>query len=111
MSQFRSNVMAQRWAELHKERQALIEGDTVNQKITDKIDVLSSLMSACKTGFMLPEPKIKKALKFLKQHTGKDRAKYGLIPEGSKSNTILFNNIVLMYAEKEEQIFFREYNL
>ena len=108
MSQFRSSLMAQRWAELHKQRQALLDGK-LNEKIEDKIDVLTSLMSACKTGFLLPDPKIKKALKFIKQHTGKKRAKYGLIPDGLKTNTILFSSIVLVYVEKEDQIIFREH--
>ena len=64
MSQFRSSTLAVKWSELHKQRQELIEGKKTS-KIEDKIDLISSLMSSCKTGFMLPEAKIKKTIKEL----------------------------------------------
>ena len=101
--------MSQKWAELHKERKALLEGKRT-AKVDDKIDVLSSVMSSCKPGFLLSDAKIKKSIKFLKEHTGKARVKYGTIPEGSIAKTILFKDVVLLYTEKEEQIIFREHN-
>lgn len=108
MSQFRSSVLAVKWSELHKQRQELIEG-VKTPKTEEKIDLISSLMSSCKTGFMLPEAKIKKSIKFLKEQTGRERVKYGIIPEGLKPNTILFKNLVLLYVEQEEYVIFREY--
>ena len=108
MSQFRSSALAVKWTELHKQRQTLIEGKK-NAKVEDKIDLISSLMSSCKTGFMLPEAKIKKSIKFLKEKTGRQRVKYGIIPDSEKPNTILFNNVVLLYVEQGENIIFREH--
>lgn len=108
MSQFRSSTLAVKWSELHKQRQELIEGKKTS-KIEDKIDLISSLMSSCKTGFMLPEAKIKKTIKFLKEHTGRNRVRYGVIPDGLKPNTILFKNIVVLYTEHNDQIIFREH--
>lgn len=108
MSQFRSSALAVKWSELHKQRQQLLESKQTS-KIEDKIDLLSSLMSSCKTGFMLPEAKIKKTIKFLKEHTGKNRVRYGVIPSDSKPSTILFKNIVVLYVEQGGQIIFREH--
>lgn len=108
MNQFRSSTLAVKWSELHKQRQELIDGKKT-PKIEDKIDLISSLMSSCKTGFMLPEAKIKKTIKFLKEHTGRNRVRYGVIPDGLKPNTILFKNIVVLYAEHNDQIIFREH--
>lgn len=108
MNQFRSSALAVKWSELHKQRQELIDGKKT-PKIEDKIDLISSLMSSCKTGFMLPEAKIKKTIKFLKEHTGRNRVRYGVIPDGLKPNTILFKNIVVLYAEHNDQIIFREH--
>lgn len=108
MNQFRSSALAVKWSELHKQRQELIDGKKT-PKIEDKIDLISSLMSSCKTGFMLPEAKIKKTIKFLKEHTGRNRVRYGVIPDGLKPNTILFKNIVVLYAEHNNQIIFREH--
>jgi len=109
MSQFRSSALAVKWTELHKQRQELIEGKKT-PKTDDKIDLISSLMSSCKTGFMLSEAKIKKSIKFLKEHTGLERVRYGVIPGESKPNTILFKNLVLLYVEIGEQVIFREHN-
>jgi hypothetical protein len=108
MSQFRSSVLAVKWSELHKQRQELIEGGKT-PKTEDKIDLISSLMSSCKAGFMLSEAKIKKSIKFLKEQTGFQRVKYGIIPSDVKPNTILFKNTVLLYVEQEGKIIFREY--
>ena len=108
MSQFRSSALAVRWSELHKQRQELIDGSKT-PKTEDKIDLISSLMSSCKTGFMLPEAKIKKSIKFLKDQTGVERVRYGIIPEGIKPHTILFKNLVLLYIEQEDKVIFREY--
>ncbi len=109
MSQFRSILMAQKWATLHQQRQELMNGK-VTPKVEDKIDLLISIMSSCKVGFTLTDAKIKKSIKFIKQHTGKLRVKYGSIPSDvEKINTILFNDVVLKYGEKNDQIFFREH--
>lgn len=108
MNKFRSSALAIKWSELHKQRQELIEGEQ-NSKSEDKIDLISSLMSSCKTGFMLPEAKIKKTIKFLKEHTGRTRVRYGVIPNGITPNTILFKNIVVLYIEQGEKIIFREH--
>jgi len=108
MSQFRSSALAIKWSELHKQRQEIIEGNKT-PKAEEKIDLISSLMSSCKAGFMLPEAKIKKSIKFLKEQTGRQRVRYGIIPDGLKPNTILFKNLVLLYIEQEEYIVFREY--
>jgi hypothetical protein len=108
MSQFRSSALAIKWSELHKQRQEVIDGNKT-PKTEEKIDLLSSLMSSCKAGFMLPEAKIKKSIKFLKEQTGRQRVRYGIIPDGLKPNTILFKNLVLLYIEQEEQVIFREH--
>lgn len=109
MSQFRSASLAQKWAKLHKDRQKLMEGKQTLKK-QDEIDYLSSFMSACKTGFLLNDAKIKKIIKVLKELTGKNRVKYGAIPDGLKTKTTLFKDIVILYAEKGEYIFFREHD-
>ncbi len=109
MSKFRSILLSQRWAQLHKERQDLMK-EKKTEKIENKIDLLSSLMSSCKAGFLLPDAKVKKAIKFLKAHTNKNRVRYGTLAEGEKSNTILFKDIVLLYTDKDDQILFREHN-
>jgi hypothetical protein len=109
MDKFRSTSLAQKWAKLHKDRQKLIEGKQTVKK-EDEIDCLSSFMSACKIGFLLNEAKIKKIIKVLRELTGKRRIKYGAIPEGLKTNTTLYKDIVVLYAEKGEYIFFREHD-
>jgi len=109
MDKFRSASLAQKWAKLHQDRQKLLEGKQTLKK-EDEIDCLSSFMSACKIGFLLNEAKIKKIIKVLRELTGKRRIKYGVIPEGSKTNTILYKDIVILYAEKGEYIFFREHD-
>lgn len=109
MSQFRSASLAQKWAKLHKERQSLMEGKQTLKK-QDEIDYISSFMSACKTGFLLNDAKIKKIIKFLRELTNKRRIRYGVIPEGYKTKTILFKDIVILYAEKDEYVFFREHD-
>lgn len=108
MSQFRSNALAIKWADLHKQRQELIASKQT-PKVEDKIDLISSIMTSCKSGFLLPEAKIKKSIKFLREHTGKRRVKYGIIPDSEKPNTVLFKNIVLIYIEQGDYIIFREH--
>lgn len=108
MSQFRSVLMSQRWTKLHQERQELMSGK-ITSKIEDKIDLISSLMTSCKLGFLLSDAKIKKSIKFLKTHTNKDRVRYGTLPAGDKNKTLLFKDIVLMYVERGDTIIFREH--
>jgi hypothetical protein len=109
MDKFRSASLAQKWANLHKERQKLIESKQT-EKRQDEIDYISSFMSACKVGFLLNEAKIKKIIKVLRELTNKRRIKYGLIPEGLQTKTVLFKDIVILYAEKDEYVFFREHD-
>lgn len=108
MSQFRSVSLAQKWAALHQERKKLMEGK-MTEKVEDKIDLISSIMSSCKPGFLLPDAKIKKIIKFLKEHTGKKRVRYGALVDGEKPKTVLFKEIVVIYVEKDDQVFFREH--
>jgi len=109
MDKFRSTSLAQKWAKLHKDRQKLIEGKQTVKK-EDEIDCLSSFMSACKIGFLLNEAKIKKIIKVLRELTGKRRVKYSVILDGTKTKTTLFKDVVILYAEKDDYVYFREHN-
>ena len=108
MNQFKSKILVEKWADLHKKRQELIDG-VVTEKVQNKIDYISSVMTTCKTGFTFPESKIRNTLIFLREHTNNNRVRYGLIPNGLKTNNVLFKNTVLIYAEHEGVVIFREY--
>jgi len=104
---FKSATSEKRWIELHREKTEL-QSKKSNQKIEEKIEIINSLMTGCKTGFNLNEAKIKKVIRFLKTHTGNDKIKYGSIPPGSKIKSVLFKDIVVSYIEKDGQILFKE---
>ena len=60
MEQFRSTTLSQKWAALHKERQEVIDKNIKknNPKNDERLDIISSLMTSCKKGFLLPDAKI-----------------------------------------------------
>lgn len=107
MSIFKNSVSEKRWTELHKERTAL---QTKKKTATseEKIQTISSLMTACKIGFNLTEAKVKKVIKFLKEETGSSNIKYGIIPEGTSPKSVLFKEMVILYTKKDGQILFKE---
>lgn len=107
---FKSSASEKRWVSLQKEKVEL-QAKKVTPAIQEKIDIISSLMTACKVGFNLPEAKVKKITKLLKEKTGKDKIKYGNIPEGSKPQSALFKDIVYLYLEQGDQVFFREHEV
>ncbi len=107
-TKFKSSATEKRWIELHKEKQELQKKPST-AAIEEKIDVINSLMTACKTGFNLSEAKIKKAIKFLKEKTGNKKIKYGTLPAEIKPHSVLFKETVILYAEKDEQILFKEH--
>lgn len=106
-TKFKSTTTENRWIELQKEKTEL-QSKKITTEIQEKIDVIGSLMTACKVGFNLTEAKVKKISKFLKEKTNSDKVKYGSLPEGIKPNSTLFKDIVILYAEKDNQIFFKE---
>lgn len=105
--EFKSATSEKRWIELHKEKSEL-QGKKPTPKNEEKIQIINSLMTACKIGFSLNEAKIKKIIRFLKEHTGNDKIKYGSIPSGVKPKSVLFKDIVISYIEKDGQILFKE---
>lgn len=107
-TKFKSSASEKRWIDLQKEKSELqIKKST--PAIQKKIDIISSLMTACKVGFNLPEAKVKKITTFLKEHTGKDKIKYGTLPDIPKPHSVLFKDIVVLYIEKDGKILFREH--
>lgn len=104
---FKSSTSEKRWLDLQKEKVEL-QTKKINPEIQGKIDVIGSLMTACKVGFNLSEAKVKKITKFLKEKTGKNKIKYGTIPSELSPNSALFKEVVFWYVEKDEQIIFRE---
>lgn len=107
-SVFKSSALEKRWIELQAEKTEL-QSKKSTKAIQDKIEVVGSLMTACKIGFNMSEAKVKKAIKFMKEHTGKDKVKYGSLPADIKQQSILFKDTVIVYVEKDEQIIFREF--
>ena len=106
-TKFKNVTSERRWIALHKEKTEL-QTKKPNQKTEEKIEVINSLMTGCKTGFNLNEAKIKKIIRFLKTHTNNTKIKYGPIPSELKPDTILFKDIVIAYVEKDGQILFKE---
>ena len=104
---FKSTTSEKRWVDLKKEKEEL-QSKKITPAIQDKIDLIGSLMTSCKVGFNLQEAKVKKITKFLKEKTGKEKIKYSNIPSDAKIETILFKEIVVLYAEKDGQILFKE---
>jgi hypothetical protein len=105
---FKSSTSEKRWIDLQKEKTELLS-KKITPAIQEKIDVISSLMTSCKVGFNLPEAKVKKITRFLKEQTGKDKIKYGKLPDDIKPQSTLFKDIVVLYIEKDGQILFREH--
>jgi len=105
---FKSVTSERRWIELHKEK-AELQSKKPNQKIEEKIEIINSLMTGCKTGFNLNEAKIKKVIRFLKTVTGSDKIKYGSVPSDTKVvKSVLFKDTIINYIEKDGQILFKE---
>ena len=105
---FKSSASEKRWVSLQTEKTKL-QSTKVTIAIQDKIDVMTSLMTSCKIGFNLQEAKVKKIHKFLKEKTGRDKIKYGTLPDDVKPQSVLFKDIVVLFVEKDDQILFREY--
>jgi hypothetical protein len=107
-TKFKSSATEKRWIDLQKEKTEL-QAKKTTPAIQDKIDIITSLMTACKVGFNLPEARVKKIIKFLREKTGKDKVKYATLPEGSNLQSTLFKDTVILYLEKDDQILFREH--
>lgn len=104
---FKSTTSENRWVGLQKKK-AELQSKKMTPLIQEKIDIISSLMTSCKTGFNLPEAKIKKVTKFLKEKTGKSKIKYGTLPEGSPRSA-LFKDVLILYIEDDNQVTFKEH--
>lgn len=107
-TKFKSSTSEKRWIDLQKEK-TLLQAKKQTVSTQQKIDIISSLMTSCKVGFNLPEARVKKITRFLKAHTGKDKIKYGTLPEDVKPCSVLFKDVVVLYVEKGGQILFREH--
>lgn len=109
---FKNSVAEKRWMELHKEKTQL-QSKKITSIVDKKIALVNSLMATCKTGFNLTETKVKKIIKFLSDETKIDVVKYGTLPDDSKVISVFYKDIIIRYAEKDNQVFFREnsYNL
>jgi hypothetical protein len=105
---FKSSSLEKRWIELQAEKADLLTKKSTTA-MQDKIDLINSLMTACKVGFTLTEAKVKKVTKFMKEHTGNDKVKYGSLPTDIKPLSALFKDTLIVYAEKDGQIIFREF--
>lgn len=107
-TKFKSSKSEKRWVELQKEKTEL-QSKKITPAIQEKIEVINSLMTSCKVGFNLPEAKVKKVIKFLREETGKDKIKYGVIPDGVAHKSVLFKDTVIVYAEQDGQVLFKEH--
>ena len=105
---FKSSTSEKRWISLQKEK-AELQAKKITPAIQEKIDMITSLMTSCKVGFNLPEARVKKISKFLKEKTGKDKIKYGTLPDDEKPSSTLFKDTVVLYIEQGDQILFREH--
>ncbi len=105
---FKSSTTEKRWVELQKEK-AELQTKKQTEAVKSKIEVIGSLMTSCKVGFNLSEAKVKKVLKHIKEITEFDKIRYGNIPEGANPQTTLFKDTVILYAEKDGQVIFREF--
>lgn len=110
-TQFKSATSEKRWVELQKEKTDLLSKQTIiTPAIQAKLDTLSCLMTSCKVGFDLSEARVKKVMKFLKEKTGGDKFKYGILPDDIKHQGALFKDVVIAYVEKDGVIIFKEAN-
>lgn len=108
-NKFKSVLLEKRWIELQKEKKEISSKKATKSNL-DKIDILVSLMSVCKKGFNLPDSKVRKIIKFLKEETGVERIRYGTLHEDVKPKSALFKDIVIQFTEKDGQVVFREYD-
>lgn len=106
-TKFKSSATEKRWVDLQKEKTKLQE-QKITPAIQKKLETINSLMTACKVGFDLSEAKIKKIAKVLKEKTGMSKSKYGALPTDVPHHAYLFKDVVVAYAEKDDQVFFRE---
>ena len=107
-NKFKSGLLEKRWIDLQKEKNEISSKKATKANL-NKIDVLISLMSVCKKGFNLPDSKVRKVIKFLREETGIERIRYGTLHKDLKPKSVLFKDIVIQYTEKDDQIIFREY--
>lgn len=105
---FKSTLLQKRWLELKSEQAELLAKKST-KAIQDKVELINSLMTSCKIGFNLSEAKVKKITKFMKEHTGNDKVKYGTLPAEQTPKAVLFKEFVIKYVEKDGQIIFREF--
>jgi hypothetical protein len=105
---FKSPATETKFVELQSELKEL-KNKKPTDSVLDKTDVLVSIMTSLKSGFNLQPGKIKKVIKFLKEKTKKNRVRYGTLPLDSKPKNIQFKDITVLYAEKDGQIIFREF--
>ena len=106
-TKFKSTVFEKKWVDLQKEK-ADLQSKKITPAIQEKIDMIISLMTACKVGFNLTEAKVKKITKFLKEKTGKQKIKYSSLPADLTPQSTLFKETVILYVEKDGQILFKE---
>jgi len=104
---FKSTQSEKRWLELYNEKTAL-QAKKKTAAIEKKISSLTSLMTACKVGFNLSEAKVKKISKTLITTTGIAKTRYATIPDGVKSEVLLFKDVVVTYAVIGGEVLFRE---
>lgn len=107
-NKFKNSVSEKRWIELHKEKTEL-QLKKKTAVLDEKIELLNSLMTSCKTGFNMTEAKVKKVIKFLKEETGSSKIKYGILPEDVKPISVLFKDTVILYVDVDGNILFKEH--
>jgi hypothetical protein len=105
---FKSPVTETKYVELQSELKELRDKKPTEATL-DKIDILISLMTSCKSGFNLNSGRIKKTIKFLKEKTKKKRCRYGTLPENVKPTSIEFKELTILYIERDGGIIFREF--
>lgn len=108
-SLFKSYPSEQRWINLQETKKQLSQKSSTKAN-QENIDTIISLMTTCKVGFNLSEAKVKKTIKFIKEKTGKERVKYGTLPEGKETSNILFGDLILICVEQDDVLIFRERN-
>lgn len=107
-NKFKNSVSEKRWMELHKEKSEL-QSKKKTAALEQKIEILNSLMTSCKTGFNMTEAKVKKVTRFLKEKTGATKIKYGILPEEPKPTSILFKDTVILYVDVNGNVLFKEH--
>ena len=110
-SLFRSVSLEKKWVQLQEEKNQLQSSEKLTDAKKQKINVLLSLMSACKVGFNLPDAKVKKVIKFLSEETGVDNVRYGSLHKDAKVHISRFKDIVIQYTTVDGSLVFRELEL